>query len=183
MGRRTLLRAAMQQLHMRARTYCEWAGARQPTQAGGEKATRGIDGRFFPWGSAEAGCTSAQYGDCGGATIPVGSTPAGASPCGALDIAGTVWEWVADWCDSGPNGSSPAPEPLGPGSGPRKVLRGGSWGYPAAFLRTAGRARYRPACTGINVGIRCAVTAQRSADRHPPAILSCPDAYPESSAT
>jgi formylglycine-generating enzyme required for sulfatase activity len=52
--------------------------------------------------------------------------------------------------------AAPVENPTGPTTGERKVFRGGSWGYPAAFLRTTERARNRPTYTGFNIGFRCA---------------------------
>jgi formylglycine-generating enzyme required for sulfatase activity len=141
-----------------AQAYCAWVGARLPTEAEWEKAARDDDGRSYPWGNKAADCGKAQYGDCGGATVAVGSRLAGASPYGALDMAGNVWEWVADWYDPAYYSSSVAQNPQGPDLGERKVFRGGSWGYPAAFIRTSDRARNRPTYAGFNVGFRCAAT-------------------------
>ncbi len=90
---------------------------------------------------------------------PVGSYPAGASPYGALDMAGNVWEWVADWHQIGYYAQSLYDNPTGPLGGDRKGLRGGSYINAFDGLRVVARASHKPDGSFDVVGFRCAMDA------------------------
>jgi serine/threonine-protein kinase len=138
-----------------AAAYCEWAGVRLPSEAEWEYAARGPEGNIYPWGSEFPTCELAQYGDCPGNTTPVGSYPDGASWCGAMDMAGNVWEWVSDWYDES---YSPEPQvnPTGPPDGEYHIQRGGSWGYDERNVRTTSRTASLSNSTTAFLGFRCA---------------------------
>ena len=87
---------------------------------------------------------------------PVGSYPAGASPYGALDMVGNLWEWVADWYAY--YATSPERNPQGPATGETRVLRGGSWDVRQDLVRAAIRNSYDPTGRRSNIGFRCVVS-------------------------
>jgi len=138
-----------------AQTYCSWVGRCLPSKAEWEKAARGTDGRIYPWGDV-IDCAHANYHGCTGDTTAVGSYPAGASPYGALDMAGIVEEWVADWYDAAYYRNSPARNPTGPSSGGQRVFRGGSFLQYDFAVRSAWRVGEFPHDPGTLHGFRCA---------------------------
>jgi iron(II)-dependent oxidoreductase len=123
-----------------AAAYCAWSRARLPTEAewglaaGGEK-------REYPWGDEKPDASRANFGNTGpGHATPIGLYPAGQTPEGLQDMAGSVWEWSVDWYEEGKS----------------KALRGGSWSDVEDYLRSAGRSWDVPEDRYADIGFRLA---------------------------
>ena len=151
-----------------AETYCEWAGRELPTEAQWEYAARGgLAGALYPWGDSfdgslanfcDAKCTlswpNQNFYDGYMDTAPSGSfLPNG---YGLYDMAGNVFEWVADWY--GDYSSSAVENPTGPDSGDAGIIRGGSWRSYGNELRVSYRSGFTPTNANRTIGFRCALS-------------------------
>ena len=159
-----------------AKAFCDYYGYKLPTEAQWEYAARGgLANKRFPWGD-NINHNYANYRANGSAysydsssytsytfhptwndgtypyTAEVGRFPA--NGYGLYDMTGNVWEWCADWQDSGYYNTSPVNNPTGPTVGSYRVLRGGCWSNFAYSCRLAYRFRKNPDNTYGFIGFR-----------------------------
>ncbi|MDZ4670451.1 MAG: bifunctional serine/threonine-protein kinase/formylglycine-generating enzyme family protein [Phototrophicales bacterium] len=136
-----------------ARDYCRERGGRLPNEAEWEYAARGPNSWLFPWGDTFVDDRMAYRENSVAQTKPVNSYPLGASWVGAVDMAGSVWEWISTIYMSYPYVDFDGRENLNTQAD--RGMRGGDWSSRSHFNRSSNRNWYAQNGEFNNVGLRC----------------------------
>lgn len=139
-----------------ADAYCEQRGARLPTEAEWEYATRGPDRLTYPWGDTFVTGNTVYFESSGNQTANVGSKTGGVSWIGALDLSGNVWEWTSSRYQPYPYDATDRREAFTGNTNVLRVLRGGAWNDITVDLHAATRLARYPNAANNGFGFRCA---------------------------
>src|SRR5574340_831324 len=140
-----------------ARSYCQFMGGDLRTEAQWEKAARGTDARRYPSGEAEPTCDLANFANCLKHADDVLRRDHGQSIYGAFNLAGNVYEWVADWYDPVYYETSPSGDPPGPQAGRARVIRSSGYRSTPDQLLAYARSQADPDGQRPDLGVRCVV--------------------------
>lgn len=144
-----------------ARTYCNWINGRLPTEAEWEKTSRGPNGNPYPWGAAPPTCELLNFDECLRRPSHVTTHAPGQSFYAALDMAGNVYEWVADWYSDDYYARSPQNDPRGPESAEMRGVRGGSFESVEEDVLAFQRYSLPPFEHRADLGFRCVIPDPR----------------------
>ena len=140
-----------------ATAYCKMIKGRLPTEAEWEKTARGPDANMYPWGKTPPSCTLANIGRCNPAVTKVNAYAEGKSFYDALNLAGNVYEWTADWYSPNYYSIAPTADPNGPETGSSRSVRSAGFRENSYLAESARRFRFKPTDKRDDLGFRCVI--------------------------